>query len=132
MQSAGRIRSFFVLPAFAGLLVACGGAQTEEPAPPPVAPAAPMPAPEALPAAPAAESTAPAAAPAAPPADAPITVSEGLMTPEAVIHDPDQDVYLVSNINGSPLEVDDNGYIAKISPEGRSPSRVSSTAPRRT
>jgi sugar lactone lactonase YvrE len=28
------------------------------------------------------------------------------------------DVYLVSNINGSPLEKDDNGYISRVSPEG--------------
>jgi sugar lactone lactonase YvrE len=117
MQSAGRIR-FLGVAFAAGLFVACGGAPAQEPAPPP-APLAPPPAPEPLPpVAPAAENPAPATPPAAP-VDAPIMVSDGLMTPECVIHDPDQDVYLVSNINGTPLELDDNGYIAKVSPEGK-------------
>jgi len=48
-----------------------------------------------------------------------ITVTEGLATPESVLHDPASDLYLVSNINGKPLEADDNGYIARVSPDGK-------------
>ena len=59
--------------------------------------------------------TAPEPAPVtAPPAAEPIVLSEGFSTPESVLHDPEQDVYFVSNINGSPLEADDNGYISRI------------------
>jgi outer membrane protein assembly factor BamB len=35
-----------------------------------------------------------------------------------VLYDPQADVYLVSNINGSPVEKDDNGFISRLSPEG--------------
>jgi sugar lactone lactonase YvrE len=55
------------------------------------------------------------------PADsaASIHVTGGLATPESVLHDVEADVYLVSNINGSPLEKDDNGFISRVSPEGQ-------------
>jgi sugar lactone lactonase YvrE len=127
MQSAGRNRSFNVRFAITlqplaliGLMAACGGAQPEPQAPPPET-NLPPPAPELPPAAaaPPAAATAAPGAPAAAPADAPITLAEGFATPESVLHDPDADVYLVSNINGSPLETDDNGYITKVSPEGK-------------
>jgi hypothetical protein len=42
----------------------------------------------------------------------------GFATPESVLHDPVADVYLVSNINGSPLEADDNGFISRLAPTG--------------
>ena len=42
----------------------------------------------------------------------------GFSTPESALHDPEADVYLVSNINGSPLERDGNGFISRVSPEG--------------
>ena len=42
----------------------------------------------------------------------------GLETPESVLHDVAADVYLVSNINGGPLDKDDNGFIARLSPAG--------------
>lgn len=42
----------------------------------------------------------------------------GFATPESVLHDPEADVYLVSNINGGPLDEDDNGFISRLSPEG--------------
>lgn len=42
----------------------------------------------------------------------------GLQTPESVLHDAVADVYLVSNINGSPFAKDDNGFITKIAPDG--------------
>ncbi|HTM43699.1 MAG TPA: hypothetical protein VL137_02020 [Polyangiaceae bacterium] len=43
----------------------------------------------------------------------------GLAAPESVIHDVATDTYLVSNINGSPLAVDNNGFISKLYPDGR-------------
>ena len=46
----------------------------------------------------------------------PKTIS-GFQTPESVLYDPDQDVYLVSNINGQPLAADDNGFISRVNPE---------------
>jgi sugar lactone lactonase YvrE len=49
----------------------------------------------------------------------PIRVSDGLMTPESVLYDAEADVYLVSNINGSPLAKDGNGFISRVSPEGK-------------
>jgi len=42
----------------------------------------------------------------------------GFATPESVEYYAAEDVYLVTNINGSPFEVDDNGFISKISPDG--------------
>ncbi len=42
----------------------------------------------------------------------------GFATPESVLHDEQADVYLVSNINGEPLGRDDNGFIARIRPDG--------------
>jgi SMP-30/Gluconolactonase/LRE-like region len=77
--------------------------------PAPEAPA--QPAPEAAPQPePAAETAAPA----------PIVVKDvGLATPESVLHEPTSDVYLISNINGTPLDKDDNGFITKLSPDGK-------------
>jgi len=58
-------------------------------------------------------------------ADAPVTPSEpitvaevGFATPESVLHDEVADLYLVSNINGHPLQPDGNGFISRISPSG--------------
>ncbi len=42
----------------------------------------------------------------------------GFATPESVLHDPAADVYLVSNINGSPLATDDNGFVSRLAPDG--------------
>ena len=48
-----------------------------------------------------------------------ITVADaGLQVPESVLYVADEDVYLVSNINGSPLEKDGNGFISKVAPDG--------------
>jgi sugar lactone lactonase YvrE len=49
----------------------------------------------------------------------PLPIKEGFQTPESMLYDADADVYLVSNINGEPLGADDNGYIAKVSPDGK-------------
>jgi hypothetical protein len=46
-------------------------------------------------------------------------VIDGFATPESVLYDSAADVYLVSNINGAATAVDDNGYISKVSPDGR-------------
>lgn len=51
--------------------------------------------------------------------DAPVAVvSTGLMTPESVLWDATRNVWYVSNINGSPLGKDDNGYIVRLGPDG--------------
>ena len=43
----------------------------------------------------------------------------GFMTPESVRYDSASDLYLVANINGAPLDKDNNGYISQISPDGK-------------
>ncbi|MCJ7627470.1 MAG: hypothetical protein MUO50_03680 [Longimicrobiales bacterium] len=42
----------------------------------------------------------------------------GFSTPESVLHDSEADVYLVANINGGPTDLDGNGFISRVSPEG--------------
>lgn len=55
----------------------------------------------------------------APDRAAPFTIADAaFQTPESVLHDEQADVYLVSNINGGPLERDDNGFIARVRPDG--------------
>lgn len=49
---------------------------------------------------------------------APITLSEGFAQPEGMLHNQLSDLYLVSNINGTPFGRDDNGYISQINPDG--------------
>lgn len=44
-------------------------------------------------------------------------IATGLQTPESVLYDADQDVYLISNINGQPLAADNNGYISRVNAE---------------
>src|SRR5436305_2008757 len=63
---------------------------------------------------------APAAAPTLPPSPGAtkVTVVEGFLTPESVLHDTAQDIYFVSNINGSPTAKDDNGFISRVRPDG--------------
>jgi sugar lactone lactonase YvrE len=52
-------------------------------------------------------------------AEAPMAVvAEGLSTPESVLWDATRNVWYVSNINGSPLDKDDNGYILRLSADG--------------
>ncbi len=50
-------------------------------------------------------------------ASKPTQITSGLQTPESVLYDSDQDVYFISNINGQPLAVDDNGYISRVNPD---------------
>lgn len=50
----------------------------------------------------------------------PIIISDvGFATPESVEYYAKQDVYLVTNINGDGLTKDSNGFISKLSPEGK-------------
>ncbi|TFG73047.1 MAG: hypothetical protein E4H27_01505 [Anaerolineales bacterium] len=42
----------------------------------------------------------------------------GFDTPESVLYNAEDDVYLVANINGSPSAQDGNGFISIVSPEG--------------
>ena len=58
--------------------------------------------------------------PAPEPSPRPVLVfAEGLATPESVLYDAALDQYLVSNIHGSPLAQDNNGYITVLSPDGK-------------
>jgi hypothetical protein len=41
-----------------------------------------------------------------------------LQGPESARYDPDLDVWFVSNINGTPLQKDNNGYISRLRPDG--------------
>lgn len=53
------------------------------------------------------------------PMEPPINVANvGLATPESILYDVRDDVYLVSNINGNPTGFDDNGFISRIAPDG--------------
>jgi sugar lactone lactonase YvrE len=58
----------------------------------------------------------PAPAPKGPP---PVFKLSGLSTPESVLYDEANDRYLVSNINGKPVDLDNNGYISIVSPDGK-------------
>jgi len=42
----------------------------------------------------------------------------GFATPESVLYDAAADVYLVSNIEGSPLDADDKAFISRVAPDG--------------
>jgi hypothetical protein len=42
----------------------------------------------------------------------------GFRTPESVLYDPVADLYLVSNINGPATEIDNNGFISRVLPDG--------------
>jgi hypothetical protein len=52
-----------------------------------------------------------------------IVVATGLATPESALYDAATDTYLVSNINGTPFDKDDNGYIARVTPDGKAVTR---------
>lgn len=45
--------------------------------------------------------------------------SVGLKAPESVLLDDKNDVYLVSNVDGKPLDVDGKGFISKLAPVGQ-------------
>lgn len=51
--------------------------------------------------------------------DHPIVIKDvGFMTPESVLYDAVADIYIVSNIQGSPLGADDQAFISRVSPDG--------------
>lgn len=109
-------------PLVLGGLAACGG--NEPPAQPPPPTTASV-APEAPPAPSASASAAPSAAeappaPAAPakPAAALSLHDAGLSTPESVLYDAKNDLYIVSNVNGGPSAADNNGYISRVASDG--------------
>lgn len=52
-----------------------------------------------------------------PGADPAATVVSGFIGPESVVHDPQSDIYLVSNVGGSPMTVN-HGFISRVSPDG--------------
>jgi sugar lactone lactonase YvrE len=85
------------------------------PGPPPAAEMPPAPVDSPPPAA-----TAEAAKPAEPkPPAAAWRVTEGISTPESVLFDAAGDRFFVSNINGAPTDLDNNGYIAELSGDGK-------------
>ncbi len=47
-----------------------------------------------------------------------VVADVGFSTPESVEYYAAEDVYLVTNINGSPFAADGNGFISKIKPDG--------------
>src|SRR2546428_246621 len=61
---------------------------------------------------------APAAAPTPTPPPSPgatkLIVVEGFLTPESVLHDPAQDIYFVSNINGGSPTKDNNRFLTRL------------------
>src|SRR5688500_13679361 len=87
----------------AAFLIACGSATTPPPAQPdPEPPPEPAPQPPAQQQAPVPppEPPPPPPAPAAPKPTMSVAKDAGLATPESVLYDATDDVYLVSNING--------------------------------
>ena len=70
----------------------------------------------------AAAAAAPPAAPAPVPTPAPtatkVATVLGFLAPESVLHDSAQDIYFVSNINGSPTAKDNHGFISRVRPDG--------------
>ncbi len=103
-------------------LVACDGSKSgqqpiENPDPTPTASAEPLAtgAPSAEPSA--AATTVPTTPPAPPPPKPAVSFS-GFATPESVLYDAPNDRYLVSNINGKPVDVDNNGFISELTPDG--------------
>jgi DNA-binding beta-propeller fold protein YncE len=116
------------LPVFGvliGLLPACGASEPTAQTPPVAAASTPA----ALPAPPPSEPAPPlaAASATAPPAPAPAAKPEpvlsireaGFVRPESVLYDAKNDVYLVTNINGSPSAADNNGFVSRVTPEGK-------------
>jgi sugar lactone lactonase YvrE len=90
----------------------------EEAPPPAPPPAAEMPpAPVDSPPAATAEAPKPAEEPKAPPTA--WRVTEGISTPESVLFDAAGDRFFVSNINGGPTDLDNNGYIVELSGDGK-------------
>ncbi|MFO0662785.1 MAG: hypothetical protein U0174_02480 [Polyangiaceae bacterium] len=99
---------------------ACGGGEASPPVPPvpTAAPTPPTPPVAATTAAPVATAPSVSEPPKANPPTNPAVVWKDMATPESVLYDADGDRYLVSNINGGPLDADNNGFISELSPDG--------------
>ena len=48
-----------------------------------------------------------------------LLVKDGFLAPESVLYDAAADQYLVSNVNGMPNDADDNGFISRVTPDGK-------------
>ncbi len=48
-----------------------------------------------------------------------VLANTGFDGPENLVYDSAADVFLVSNMGGKPAERDDNGFISRVSPDGR-------------
>jgi hypothetical protein len=115
-------RSFALLSASVALLAAaCGGDPKPAATPAPEMSASAMPTVTAAPSA----STAPSVEPKVEkpvepePTKAAVTFTGPFATPESVLYDAANDRYLVSNINGMPGAVDNNGFISELTPDGK-------------
>jgi DNA-binding beta-propeller fold protein YncE len=53
------------------------------------------------------------------PAKPVLAFSVELKTPYAALYDPADDTYLVSSVNGFVTDADNNGYVSKLSPDGK-------------
>lgn len=53
-----------------------------------------------------------------PPGATKVSAVDGFLTPESVLHDSTQDIYFVSNVNGSFNAKDNNGFISRVRPDG--------------
>lgn len=104
-------------------VAACGGEQPQPaPIPTPSASASASAAPVAsTPPAPEPTTSAAPTPPEPPKPVAPTAAAkwEGFATPESVLYDAENDRYLVANINGKPLDADNNGFISVLSPDGK-------------
>ncbi len=60
----------------------------------------------------------PAPAKAVPLTATKVGATEGFVTPESVLWDAEQQVWFVSNINGSPVAKDSNGFISRLNADG--------------
>lgn len=116
------MRRLFWIGAAALLLSACNSKPVDPPAPANEA-AAPANERSAEPAAPPKADTEPAKKAVEPkpePSSATRRIENvGFATPESVLFDPKSGGYFVSNINGSPLEKDDNGFISVLHHTGK-------------
>lgn len=99
------------------MLAACSGGKTEAENPEPTAPPPATTTPPVASAPTATPTT--TAAPAEPTPPKPDVEWTGFATPESVLYDAEGDRYFVSNINGKPLDADNNGFISELTPDGK-------------
>lgn len=120
LSASARVLTSFTLSL---VLAACGGGSAPPPeTPTPAASDAPAPSASAAPVAsvtPAAADAGAPAQPAKPPAPTPAVKWTGFSTPESVLVDEARDRYLVSNVNGRPVDADNNGFISILTPDGK-------------